>query len=91
MHRPRPVTEVPDVVGLGAEDACDIVRRAGLVPVGPDGADAPQSGVVSSQRPIGAAGAEEGATVVLWTHPGRDAAEALVGPSPTESADLDPA
>ncbi|WP_253854581.1 PASTA domain-containing protein [Prauserella alba] len=91
MHRPRPVTEVPDVVGLGAEDACDIVRRAGLVPVGPDGAPAPGTGVVSAQRPIGAAGAEEGAKVALWTHPGKDSAEALVGPSPRESADFDPA
>lgn len=91
MQRPRPVTEVPDVVGLGAEDACDIVRRAGLVPVGPDGAEAPSNGVVSAQRPIGAAGAEEGAKVALWTHPGRDAAEALVGPTPTGVGDPDPA
>ncbi|NIJ11833.1 beta-lactam-binding protein with PASTA domain [Saccharomonospora amisosensis] len=86
MRGPRPVTEVPDVVGLGAEDACDIVRRAGLIPVGPDGAGAPASGVVTAQRPVGTAGAEEGAEVVLWTHPGRDASVGAVSPSPVESA-----
>lgn len=78
------------MVGLGAEDACTIVRRAGLVPVGPEGADEPTTGVVTAQRPIGTAGAEEGAEVVLWTHPGRDSAEALVPPTPVEAADLDP-
>lgn len=80
------MTEVPDVVGLGAEDACDIVRRAGLVPVGPEGAVAPVSGVVTAQRPVGTAGAEEGAEVVLWTHPGRDASVGATAPGPVESA-----
>ncbi|PRX45933.1 hypothetical protein B0I33_10879 [Prauserella shujinwangii] len=84
------MTEVPDVVGLGAEDACEIVRRAGLVPFGPEGADAPTSGVVTGQRPVGAAGAEEGAPVYLWTNRGKDLAGDLVGPTPVESADLDP-
>ncbi|TWE28913.1 hypothetical protein FHX69_1581 [Prauserella muralis] len=74
------------MVGLGAEDACEIVRRAGLVPVGPDGADEPTTGVVTAQRPVGTAGAEEGAEVVLWTHPGRDATADVHPPSPVESA-----
>lgn len=82
MRQPRPVTEVPDVVGLGADDACEIVRSAGLVPVGPDGADEPTTGIVTAQRPVGTAGAEEGDQVVLWTHPGRDVTADLVGPSP---------
>ncbi|MEU6643068.1 PASTA domain-containing protein [Saccharomonospora sp. NPDC046836] len=90
MHRPRPVTEVPDVVGLGAQDACSIVRGAGLVPVGPDGADEPTSGVVTAQRPVGTAGAEKGTEVVLWTHMGRDVYADLVPPTPVESAELDP-
>lgn len=86
----QPVTEVPDVVGLGADDACEIVRRAHLVPFGPEGTAAPTSGVVTEQRPIGSAGAEEGAPVYLWTHPSKDLAGSLTGPSPVESADLDP-
>lgn len=90
MRRPRPVTEVPDVVGLSAEDACDIVRRAGLVPVGPDGDDSTLSGVVTAQRPIGTAGAEEGAEVVLWTHPGRDSSSDAVLPDPTKIGSVDP-
>ncbi len=36
--------DVPDVVGLNADDACAIVRGTGLLPVGPDGAAAPSSG-----------------------------------------------
>lgn len=91
MRRPRPVTEVPDVVGLGAEDACDIIQRAGLVPVGPDRTERPRSGVITLQRPIGHAGAEEGAEVTLWTHPGRDESADLVQPSPVGSGTLSPA
>jgi hypothetical protein len=90
MRGPRPVTEVPDVVGLGTEDACDIVRRAKLVPTGPDGDGMPTSGVVTAQRPVGAAGAEEGTQVVLWTHPGRDSPVGAVAPGPVESAPMDP-
>ncbi|MBK1788281.1 PASTA domain-containing protein [Prauserella cavernicola] len=90
MHRPRPVTEVPDVVGLGAQDACSIVRSAGLVPVGPESAEPPSTGVVTAQRPVGTAGAEEGSRVVLWTHPGRDTSSELVPPTPVESGELDP-
>ncbi|PXY23513.1 hypothetical protein DI005_19335 [Prauserella sp. PE36] len=90
MHRPRPVTEVPDVVGFGAQDACSIVRRAGLVPVGPDDGAEPTTGVVTAQRPVGTAGAEEGAHVVLWTHPGRETESELVPPTPVEAGELDP-
>jgi beta-lactam-binding protein with PASTA domain len=86
----RPVTEVPDVVGLGTEDACDIVRRARLVPRGPDGEAEPAAGVVVAQAPIAAAGAEEGSEVILWAQPGPDASADLVPPTPTESA-LQPA
>ncbi|ASR36786.1 hypothetical protein BAY61_19290 [Prauserella marina] len=86
MREPRPVTEVPDVVGFEAGDACEIVRRAGLVPIGPDGEDEPTTGIVTAQRPVGTAGAEEGTPVVLWTHPGKDAAAELDAPSPVKSA-----
>jgi beta-lactam-binding protein with PASTA domain len=90
MRRRRPVTEVPDVVGLGAQDACAIVRRAGLVPCGPEGEPEPLSGVVVAQAPVAPAGAEQGAEVVLWTQLGPNHGAALVPPTPTESA-LQPA
>lgn len=85
----RPVTEVPDVVGLGAVDACAIIRAAGLEPYGPDFAPEPTAGVVTAQIPIGTAGAEEGSAVFLWTHGGKTTAHDVVIPEP-ESADLDP-
>ena len=92
MRRHRPVVEVPDVVGLGADDACAIVRRAGLVPAGPEGMPAPAEGVVVAQAPIGTAGAEEGTTVVLITQHGRRPADDPLTPPPTEEADtLQPA
>ena len=84
------MTEVPDLIGLGAEDACEIVRRAGLVPRGPDGEAEPASGVVVAQAPVAAAGAEQGSEVVLWTQLGPDHSADAVPPTPTESA-LQPA
>ncbi|HKS47983.1 MAG TPA: PASTA domain-containing protein [Amycolatopsis sp.] len=90
MRRRRPVTEVPDVVGLGVEDACEIVRRSGLVPRGPDGVDEPGPGTVVAQAPVAPAGAEQGSNVVLWTQLGPDSSADLVPPTPTESA-LQPA
>ncbi len=86
MHGPRPVTEVPDVVGLGADDAVDIVRRAGLIPVPPDGTELPMSGIVTAQRPVGTAGAVEGAEVVLWVHPGKEASVGAPSRGPLETA-----
>jgi beta-lactam-binding protein with PASTA domain len=85
MRGRRPVTEVPDVVGLGAEDACEIVRRAGLVPRGPEGESEPASGVVVAQAPIAPAGAEQGSEVVLWTQLGRRSAADLTPPPTSES------
>lgn len=90
MRRRRPVTEVPDVVGLGSEDACEIVRGRGLVPRGPEGEEQPGPGVVVAQVPVATAGAEEGSEVVLWTQPGPDAPAEAAPPTPTESA-LQPA
>jgi len=90
MRRRRPVTEVPDVIGLGSEDACEIVRRRGLVPRGPDGANEPGPGVVVAQAPVAMAGAEQGSEVVLWTQLGPESTADIVPPSPTESA-LQPA
>ena len=78
------MTEVPDVVGLGAQDACEIVRRAGLVPRGPDGE--PEHGVVVRQAPIAYAGAEEGDEVVLWTQLGPGKGAGTAPTPPTESA-----
>ncbi|MGH3518980.1 MAG: PASTA domain-containing protein [Haloechinothrix sp.] len=89
MRSERPVTEVPDVVGFGAEDACAIVRAAGLVPSGPDFTAAPTAGVIIAQRPIGAAGAEEGTTVFLWTQRGGSKEEGAVPPPFVESGELD--
>ncbi|WP_028662050.1 PASTA domain-containing protein [Saccharomonospora saliphila] len=91
MHEPGQVTEVPDVVGLGADDACEIVRRAGLVPVPPEGvAELPMSGIVTAQRPVGAAGAVTGGEVVLWVHPGREASVGAGVTGPVESGSPDP-
>lgn len=90
MHSDRPVTEVPDVVGLGAEDACAIVRAAGLVPSGPNFTAAPETGVVTAQRPIGAAGAEEGAIVFLWAHRRPGSTDPIVPPPSVESGMFDP-
>ncbi|MEN0135131.1 MAG: PASTA domain-containing protein [Rhodococcus sp. (in: high G+C Gram-positive bacteria)] len=89
MRKDRPVLEVPDVVGLNADDACAIVRGTGLTPVGPDGTKAPTSGVIVAQRPIGTAGSEQGADVILWNQHsgGRHGAPA---PHLDDSADLDP-
>lgn len=89
MGKPRPVTEVPDVVGLGAGDACEIIRAAGLEPFGPDHGPEPMSGTVIAQRPIGNAGAEEGSPVFLWTAGGKDVEHDTLLPQ-TESANLDP-
>lgn len=80
------MTEVPDVVGLGAQDACAIVRRAKLVPRGPEGDDEPASGIVVAQAPIGSAGAEEGSQVTLWTQLGPGTGADVTAPPPTESA-----
>lgn len=88
MFGERPITEVPDVVGLSATDAGEIVRKAGLTPKGPGDTAAPTSGVITDQRPIGTAGAERGTVVYLWAGPGRSADSA---PSPLiEVGDLDP-
>lgn len=78
------------MVGLGAEDACDIVRRAGLVPRGPEGEPEPGSGIVVAQAPVATAGAEQGSDVVLWTQLGPGHAEDLAPPPRTDSA-LQPA
>ncbi|GAB2977856.1 PASTA domain-containing protein [Amycolatopsis acidiphila] len=86
MRGHRPVTEVPDVVGLGAEDACDIVRRAGLVPRGPEGEAEPAPGIVVAQAPIAPAGAEQGSEVVLWTQLGPGSGADTTPPPRPESA-----
>ncbi|GLY67250.1 PASTA domain-containing protein [Amycolatopsis taiwanensis] len=86
MRRRRPVTEVPDVVGLGSQDACEILRGARLVPRGPEGEDEPGPGVVVAQAPVASAGAEEGSEVVLWTQLGPETAADLLPPTPAESA-----
>ncbi|MDV6014658.1 PASTA domain-containing protein [Haloechinothrix sp. LS1_15] len=74
---------MPDVVGLDAEEACAIVRAAGLVPYGPEYAPAPTSGTVIGQAPIATAGAERGAAVFLWAGRGGHAEE--VPPSPKDA------
>jgi len=81
MRRRRPVIEVPDVVGLGSEDACAILRRAQLVPRGPEGADTPGPGVVVAQAPVATAGVTAGSEVVLWTQLGPEPAEDLLPPT----------
>lgn len=91
MREGGEVTEVPDVIGLDADDASAIVRRAGLVPFGPEYTAEPTSGVVTAQRPIGTAGSERGAAVFLWTEGGRREAEEPVPAVPRESDMLDPA
>ncbi|MEE2060181.1 PASTA domain-containing protein [Rhodococcus artemisiae] len=83
--------EVPDVVGLNADDACAIVRGTGLLPVGPDGAAAPATGVIVAQEPSGSAVVARGTEVVLWNQDsGGERRDASV-PHRIESAELDPA
>ena len=84
------MTEVPDVVGLGTQDAYEIVRRAGLVPRGPEGESEPAGGVVVAQAPVASAGAEQGSEVILWTQLGPGHAEE-VGPPPQTDSALQPA
>lgn len=47
------------------------------------------SGIVTAQRPIGAAGAVEGAEVVLWVHPGKESPVGAASTGPLESASPD--
>lgn len=89
MRAQQPVTEVPDVVGFDADEACTMIDRAGLIPVGPDHTQAPTDGVVTSQRPVGNAGAERGSKVVVWAHGGRRSAEELVPAGPVGAGDLE--
>jgi beta-lactam-binding protein with PASTA domain len=60
------LTEVPDVVGFSASDACAIVQAATLVPYGPQFSSAPTTGVITAQQPEPGAGVKEGAPVFLW-------------------------
>lgn len=71
MRRKWPEIEVPDVEGLAAADASEILTRAGLAPRGQDGGPAPTHGTVTAQRPVPTALAEAGTTVVLYTDTGR--------------------
>lgn len=73
------------MVGFDVDDACAIVRAAGLVPYGPGHTAAPTTGVVTAQRPIPAAGAEWGAAVVLWTGD-KSSAGVVPGPPPLAPA-----
>lgn len=84
------ITEVPDVVGLSADDACAVVRAAGLVPRGPNSTTAPTVGTIIAQRPIAMAGAVVDDPVILWTVAGPGRAGASVSPIATEAGALDP-
>src|SRR5699024_3061358 len=89
MRAQQPVTEVPDVVGCDAADACVRSTRAGFVRGGPHPTEAPSDGVVASQRPLGNAGAERGSKVTVWAHGGRKPAEELVPAGPVGSGDIE--
>lgn len=84
----RPEIEVPDVVGLAAADASEILTRAGLSPCGPEGSLAPTTGTVTAQRPAPTALASSGTTVVLHTETGRRPPDA--GPIPATEPDHAP-
>ncbi|MCK0090465.1 PASTA domain-containing protein [Rhodococcus sp. F64268] len=90
LRRGRPTSEVPDVVGFDADDACAMVLGSGFVPVGPDNSPAPSTGVIVAQQPPGSTSAEPGAEVILWN---QDAGSRSHSPLPgrDESATLDPA
>lgn len=89
LSEPR-ITEVPDVVGLNADDACAIVRAAGLVPRGPNSTTAPTEGTITAQRPIAMAGAVVDDPVTLWTVAGPGHADVSMPPVASEAGDLDP-
>ncbi|MQA63963.1 MAG: PASTA domain-containing protein [Actinophytocola sp.] len=80
------MTEVPDVVGLSADDACAVVRAAGLVPTGPNSTTAPTEGTIVAQRPIAMAGAVVDDPVILWTVAGPGRVGASVPPVAAEAS-----
>lgn len=63
---------VPEVIGLGAVEACGAIRSAGLTPCGPDDGPEPISGTIAKQEPAPRAQARIGDSVVLWSEFGRE-------------------
>lgn len=74
--------QVPNVVGLGAEEACAVVREMRLVPKGPDMRDEPVAGIVTAQEPVAGTGVERDSPVVLWTRGGSGPSGAFVPTDP---------
>lgn len=70
------------MVGLGADEACTMLREAKLTPLTPDRAGEPSSGVVTAQEPVGGSGAPWGSSVVLWTRGGYGPSRATVPSDP---------
>jgi beta-lactam-binding protein with PASTA domain len=81
------LTEVPDVVGFSASDACEIVQAANLVPYGPRFSSAPTTGVITAQQPDPGADAKEGAPVFLWAMGGSGASAESVLPFAAASSE----
>lgn len=74
-------TQVPDVVGFDADDACEMIRAAGLRPRGPGDTDPPTGGSVVDQEPVAAASVLSGSVVVVRTHGGGMAGDRDPGPA----------
>ncbi len=81
----QPTAQVPDVVGFDADDACEMIRAAGLRPRGPDDTDPPVDGSVVAQDPPAAASVAVGSVVVVRTHGGGMAGDR--GPGPADIAE----
>jgi beta-lactam-binding protein with PASTA domain len=64
------VATVPDVIGLGAAEATDIIEQAGLTPYGPAHSTSPETGTVTEQDPELGQRAVPNAPVVLTVAPG---------------------
>lgn len=85
---------VPDVIGLGWDDAIGVLRRVGLVAVGPDPDGPPpaalgwQRGVVVDQRPDPGPVLPVGSPVMVWVERGPGSADVreLRRPSPEPRA-----
>ncbi|WP_197285161.1 PASTA domain-containing protein [Sciscionella sediminilitoris] len=77
---------VPDVIGIGAVEACGAIRSAGLSPTGPQREPEPIEGTIVGQEPGPDAVVRIGASVVLWSDSGRAGPTPLVSEPSTTAA-----
>jgi beta-lactam-binding protein with PASTA domain len=86
----RPVSTVPDVLGLDARAAARRVLAAHLTPCGREHTRAPEHGIITTQTPDPGARALPAAPVVLETRPGAGHRAEPVCPVPSGTDALTP-